>query len=366
MPSGQLVDPVEDFRLYFITNCVGFAGFTVLIWDHIDTFATEVEHIWLGPKGPITYLFLLNRYLTPLGFMVNLFAYLSPVWDTETFVLLCRHFIRYEGSMTLIGIDTVGLMMLLRVYALYKNQFKIVVGVASLLALQFGINAWLLTKGIPVAHTNRNIHACTMIFDAKNNLESILASSTAWLPLVYDTVAFGLTFYRTYPSVRGQSRSKIARRLLEDGLLYYSVIFSVTLVLTLMIIFAPDGLKNVAAQLELLITVTMMSRITLNLKKFSRDESHSNGSLAWPSSTTASKMIPQFFKRPKKYDTFGEVTVSTAPTFSRWGVPDTDTVELRTMGHVETPEDEQRSLRLDTYDKDRKADPVLGEGRFRV
>ncbi|KAJ8076110.1 hypothetical protein PM082_022095 [Marasmius tenuissimus] len=87
--SGQLVDPVEDFRLYFITNCVGFGGFTVLIWDHIDTFATEVEYIWLGPKGPITYLFLLNRYLTPLGFIVNLFAYLSPVWDTETFVSHC-------------------------------------------------------------------------------------------------------------------------------------------------------------------------------------------------------------------------------------------------------------------------------------
>ncbi|KAG7096252.1 hypothetical protein E1B28_003700 [Marasmius oreades] len=93
-----------------------------------------------------------------------------------------------------------------------------------------------------------------MIFDARNNAESVLASSTAWLPLVYDTVVIGLTFYRTYPSIRGESRSKIAKRLLEDGLLYYSVIFSVTLALTLMIVFAPDGLKNVAAQLELLIT----------------------------------------------------------------------------------------------------------------
>ncbi|KAG2036379.1 hypothetical protein BDR03DRAFT_982998 [Suillus americanus] len=59
----------------------------------------------------------------------------------------------------------------------------------------------------------------------------------------------------------------------------YSVICTVNLVLTIMIIRASDGVKNIAAQLELLsnsdwltsfhysLTVTMMSRITLNLKK---------------------------------------------------------------------------------------------------
>ncbi|KAF9255626.1 hypothetical protein L218DRAFT_814330, partial [Marasmius fiardii PR-910] len=253
---------------------VGFAGFTVMIWDHIDTFTSEVEHIWFGRKGLVSYLFLLNRYLTPLGFIVNLFGMGPPLTGSSR----CRHFIRYEGSMTLIGVDVVGLMMLLRIHALYKPKLWIVFGVGSILAVQFGINAWLLTKGIP----------CTMIFDAKNNGESVLASSTAWLPLVYDTLVFGLIFYKTYPSVRTESRSRIAKRLLEDGFLYYSLIFSVTLALTLMIIFAPDGLKNVAAQLELLwvlfffpITscmVTMMSRITLNLKKFSKTEYNDNGS----------------------------------------------------------------------------------------
>jgi hypothetical protein len=72
---------------------------------------------------------------------------------------------------------------------------------------------------------------------------------------------------RTVPSIRHRTASHIVKVLLEDGLLYYSVIFSINLVLTLMIIFAPPGLKNITAQLELLLTVAMMSRITLNLKK---------------------------------------------------------------------------------------------------
>ncbi|KAJ7909009.1 hypothetical protein B0H13DRAFT_2330858 [Mycena leptocephala] len=70
---------------------VGIAGFTILIWDHLDTFPTEVEYIWKPrKKGPIVYLFLLNRYLTPLGFIVNLFgmrpaSYFSPVWTPERY-----------------------------------------------------------------------------------------------------------------------------------------------------------------------------------------------------------------------------------------------------------------------------------------
>jgi len=76
-----------------------------------------------------------------------------------------------------------------------------------------------------------------------------------------------LTLYKTFPPIRKRESSYIAKRLFEDGLMYYSVIFSITLVLTIMIAVAPDGLKNITAQFELLLTVTMMSRITLNLRK---------------------------------------------------------------------------------------------------
>ncbi|KAJ7885803.1 hypothetical protein B0H13DRAFT_2535463 [Mycena leptocephala] len=101
---------------------------------------------------------------------------------------------------------------------------------------------------------------------------SAIASSSAWLPLLYDSVVLVLTLLKTVPLVRKNWGSFTGhlpwKRLVEDGLLYYTAICSVTLVLTIMIVSAPPGLKNIAAQLELLITVQMMSRITLNLKKF--------------------------------------------------------------------------------------------------
>lgn len=242
---------------------MGFAAFAILIWDHIITFGDEVELIWKGKKSIFTYLFFLNRYLTPLGFIINLYAYLSPVWTPET----CQHFVRYEGSMTVIGIEVTAIMMMLRVKAIYNGQIYVMTGVIAVFIATTAVNAWLLTMGQAVYHEASDIHACTMIFDP--NLGWV-ASASAWLPLLYDTIVLGLTFFRTYYPVRHNIGSHLFKRLLADGIIYYSVIFSVTLVLTIMIIVADPGLKNIMAQHELLLTVTMMSRISINLKKEGR------------------------------------------------------------------------------------------------
>ncbi|KAJ3814465.1 hypothetical protein F5876DRAFT_62288 [Lentinula aff. lateritia] len=287
------LDLISDATEVRDTNYVAFVGFTIMIWDHLDTFTTEVEYVWprVGEKKPSQeYPFPLkhNRYLIPLGFIVNLFAYLRI--DQET----CQHFVRYEGAMTMIGINIVGLMMLIR------NQKFIVAGVAMLLLIEMGTYAWLMSTGKPVQHHPNIIcqssmymwelifayvcgaqisAACTMVFGEKN---SIATSSSAWLPLLYDTVVLVLTLGATIPSVRdarGSATVYVMRRLLQDGLIYFGVIFAVNLVLSLMIAVADSGLKNITAQLELLVTgtgfnqrvclllaqVTMMSRITLNL-----------------------------------------------------------------------------------------------------
>ncbi|KAF8644422.1 hypothetical protein AX16_008482 [Volvariella volvacea WC 439] len=244
---------------------MGFASFSILIWDHIDTLADEVEFIWFGKKSAMTYFFLVNRYLTPLGFIVNLFAYLSPVWTPEVFVILASLHAPAPDAPSYTGISIVAIMMFFRIRALYYAQQWIVGSVAGFFLVMTGIHAYLLTRGEAVIHNpDSGVKACTMIFDPEI---SILASSSAWLPLLYDTIVLVLTLYRTIPSFRHRTASYVVKRLLEDGLVYYGVIFAVTLVLTIMIIAAPPGLKNITAQLELLITVAMMSRITINLKK---------------------------------------------------------------------------------------------------
>jgi len=178
--------------------------------------------------------------------------------------------------MIVIGINIVGIMMLLRVRALYSKRMIVVCGLASLLAVEFGVNAWLLTHGIPVPHKGPR-HPCTMVFD--QSLTKI-APASAWLPLLYDTVVIAITAYKVYQSrsLAGYFQSPIPQTILAGGVVYYSVIFSITLTLTIMIAVAPAGIQNITAQLELLLTVTMMSRITIDLKKHGKDHVRYTGS----------------------------------------------------------------------------------------
>jgi len=134
-----------------------------------------------------------------------------------------------------------------------------------LLVGETAVNGWLISQAGPVPHNGQyGMHACTMIFSPN---VGAAASASAWIPLLYDSVILVLTLYRTVPAIRQHRAGQILTQLLEDGLIYFSVIFSVNVVLTIMIIVAPPGIKNITAQLEQLITVAMMSRITLRLKK---------------------------------------------------------------------------------------------------
>jgi len=252
--------PYADILYTDDTNLVAFVGFTVLIWDHILTFVDEVELIWMGNKGLLVYLFLVNRYLTPLGFIINIVAFMLPSWGTET----CQEFVRYEGAMTTIGIQVAGLMMFLRVRAIYNKKKAVVWSVMLLFLVWVGVNAWLLTYGQAVQHASGR-HSCSMVFDVP--FQRKVASISAWMPALYDTFIFALTLSKTIPALRKEEAGHIVRTLHADGIQYYVLMCAVNVVLGIMIASAPEGLQNITAQLELLLTVAMMSRITINLKK---------------------------------------------------------------------------------------------------
>ncbi|KAH9024816.1 hypothetical protein EDB85DRAFT_2150229 [Lactarius pseudohatsudake] len=289
-----LKEVVKDYRNSILTKYFGVASFTILVWDHIITFPDEVELIWKGGKGHVVYLFFLNRYLIPLSFVVNLWAYFSLEGTLGS--QSCSHFVRFEGSMTMIGISVVALMLFLRIRALYADHAgKLVIQaiIISILLTFVGVNSWLLTHGIPVPHYLAT--SCTMIVDP--DVPAWIASSTAWLPLLYDTVVVSLTLYRTGGALYSASKStgEIFRVMLREGLLYYSAICTVTLAFTIMIVSADPSVRNITAQLELCLTVAMMSRITLHLKRFGHGDTVIS---SYATRRPHDRSLPPFVARP--------------------------------------------------------------------
>ena len=59
--------------------------------------------------------------------------------------------------MTVLGINTVALMMLLRVYAMYDKNRAVVGFVAVVFCLELGTNVWLLTYGIGEPNENLRV-----------------------------------------------------------------------------------------------------------------------------------------------------------------------------------------------------------------
>ncbi|KAG1842518.1 hypothetical protein DFJ58DRAFT_806169 [Suillus subalutaceus] len=152
--------------------------------------------------------------------------------------------------MTAVGIQVAGLMMFLRVRAMYRDNRYVVILLASLLFLWVAVGAWLLSHGV----------ACRMEFS--DRVYGVSHPAWAWVPLCYDTVVFALTLNRTLPSIRNKEAGHVIYTLFTNGVLFYSVICAINLIFTVMIVRAPQGLKNITGQY-----VAMMSRITLSLKK---------------------------------------------------------------------------------------------------
>ncbi|CCO37552.1 hypothetical protein BN14_11708 [Rhizoctonia solani AG-1 IB] len=56
------------------------ASFVFMVYDHLITLGEEVERVWKQEWTGATWLFLLNRYLTELQFIVNIVSFHDPYW----------------------------------------------------------------------------------------------------------------------------------------------------------------------------------------------------------------------------------------------------------------------------------------------
>ncbi|KIJ34936.1 hypothetical protein M422DRAFT_262901 [Sphaerobolus stellatus SS14] len=170
--------------------------------------------------------------------------------------------------MGFIGVAIASLMMIVRVHAIYAGNRYVLVVLGTLFAVFVGLHSWLFTTTGPVIHPA--LSGCSLLFGEKKHIGN-WTSSTAWSPLLLDTAVIVFVVWRTHnilkTKLNRQSTSNIVNVLIRDGIMYYTVIFAVNLILAIMIVSSPNGIKNLCAQLQLLLTVTMMSRITLNLRK---------------------------------------------------------------------------------------------------
>ncbi|KAL1701748.1 hypothetical protein EV121DRAFT_293978 [Schizophyllum commune] len=97
-------------------SCVLLASLTVLVYDTIDTFADQVNHVWAPPYSYGTFLYILLRYFP---FVDGIMA-VELVFDHPA-PIRCRTENRVVTCVIVIGILVSEGVLAMRTYALYNR-----------------------------------------------------------------------------------------------------------------------------------------------------------------------------------------------------------------------------------------------------
>ncbi|KAL1687010.1 hypothetical protein GGG16DRAFT_96341, partial [Schizophyllum commune] len=203
-------------------SCVLLANLTVLVYDTIDTFPDQVNHVWAPPYSWGTFLYLLLRFFP----FVNGIMAVQLAFSDSPSPLRCRTENRVVTCVIVIGILVSEGVLAMRTYALYNRSrwIRYVLGgiwmctVVPALAIT-GVELASLEyhyRALPGCHLG---HASPIIIGAYLLL---MISETAILVL---TIAMGIRHLRRIPS---PTHGWIFR-LYRDGVVFYLSIVLISL-----------------------------------------------------------------------------------------------------------------------------------------
>ncbi|KAJ7101254.1 hypothetical protein B0H15DRAFT_815471 [Mycena belliarum] len=231
---------VSTTQTIFFQNYCHLVGVSILVWDYIITLGVEVRYLWQPAKSASSYWFFTIRY-GALGANI-------PVAIFSFVTLPMKSCIRYDLVHQLFMLATqllVATVMILRVWALYGRQARVLWGLIGVSSALIAVSAWSLHRGQ---------HGFPLTVLPGCHLEVVQAAShdlaRPWECLfVFDSIMFGMTTYKGCATRHaiGGANMPLHRVLIRDG---------ANIVTTV-----PGSLATFATCMS----VVMMTRLMLNL-----------------------------------------------------------------------------------------------------
>ncbi|KAJ3492239.1 hypothetical protein NLI96_g123 [Meripilus lineatus] len=193
-----------------------FLRLGILYYDFALTFGDEMKYVWQQPKSGASWLFIINRYFSFFADIAVGIGNFLPFESEQG----CRTYNRFR-QIELIAVQViVGTVVLLRTYALYGRDKRILYLVLSISSVLLVLSGWSITEG----HTDISIqYGCHAALATITGIHV----ATAWEALfVYDLLIFTLTLVKTY---RERSRyltgnlNELVGLIFRDGAIYFAV-----------------------------------------------------------------------------------------------------------------------------------------------
>lgn len=242
-------------KMFSLASCV------MLFYDIVLTFGDEVEKMWKQRFTGATVLWCLNRYLSPLGYIIVIVSFHSP-WPKS----VCSRYVLYPEVLKIFTACVIGIIFILRLYSTYARNLYILTCFTILLLAELGVKIWAFTDGT-MLQLPPELVGCILVGKSSTGQRFV----NTWVAeLIFDTLVFLATFYRTvhlYRTAEAGAALPLLKIIMRDGIMYFAAIFASNLATVLLFVAAPADLKAVNASFSTLITSLMVSRLMLNLRR---------------------------------------------------------------------------------------------------
>ncbi|KAF7335790.1 hypothetical protein MVEN_02235000 [Mycena venus] len=219
----------------FICRILIIVPFTVLVYEYLLTLQREVSGFWGSRLTWASFFFYVNRYSPLVGNLPILIQYYSTTTDPDklpvrcptlfsrqalTIPQLCRVFRAYHQYFALLSQVLVAVMLIMRTYALYERNRKVLAFTILVTLGAFTFAVWILLTGNDTNTLSAQISAFGCPLGTSHSKSLRLAAAWSGM-LVFDVTIFGLTLLK---ALRLNARQgDLLTVLIRDGSVYFAL-----------------------------------------------------------------------------------------------------------------------------------------------
>ncbi|KAJ7931727.1 hypothetical protein B0H13DRAFT_2651219 [Mycena leptocephala] len=260
----------RDQRQTLSLSIAGVGKFKLLLLSLYDYFLTldlEVAYIWVAPYSRASAWFLFTRYFT---FCINFVAVAVMFRNLGAEVCLfqssaCSNFFMAHGLLIIAQQFTVGCTLILRVYAMYNCDKRILILFIMAALVTLGVGTWAVIPVGPTPPVQKSVPGVPGCHTPISRTEAIHIAAAWEAELVCNMIVLGLTLYRTF-------KKTTSPRPFTDSLwhvmmraMYFGIICLTNLANILMYYLGDTTTFTSLGAVTSNVSVVLITRVMLNL-----------------------------------------------------------------------------------------------------
>ncbi|GLB45725.1 hypothetical protein LshimejAT787_2600580 [Lyophyllum shimeji] len=243
---------------------VNVASCAILFYDYFLTLEMEVEYIWKATWGMGKVLFLLARYPTFVDVPVMLYYALTPNLPFEK----CANLYSAASWLTAFGIGMAEAVLVLRTFALWGNNRKILV---FLLGLYTAIYIPVVVILVIFLRSLRwGAPPLPTVVGCYPTQGSVILFADFALLMVNETIVMVLTIWIGVKRFR-HSRNPLVITLYRDGVFYFVYLFLISAGNIIVLLAGPPEYVDLLNTFQRVMHSVLSTRILLHVRATARD-----------------------------------------------------------------------------------------------